>query len=82
MATHSSVLAWRIPGTGEPGELPSMGSQSRTRLKRLSSSTVSVTLRIIRRVACNGFEDILNDPSKSELIGELHLMAEYKLGLL
>ena len=26
MATHSSVLAWRIPGTGEPGVLPSMGS--------------------------------------------------------
>ena len=26
MATHSSVLAWRIPGTGEPGELPSMVS--------------------------------------------------------
>ena len=25
-ATHSSVLAWRVPGTGEPGELPSMGS--------------------------------------------------------
>ena len=25
MATHSSVLAWRIPGTGEPGELLSMG---------------------------------------------------------
>ena len=25
MATHSSVLAWRIPGTGEPGALPSMG---------------------------------------------------------
>ena len=25
MATHSSVLAWRTPGTGEPGELPSMG---------------------------------------------------------
>ena len=37
MATHSSVLAWRIPGTGEPGGLPSMGSQSQTRLKRLSS---------------------------------------------
>ena len=36
MATHSSVLAWRIPGMGEPGAapsawgLPSMGSQSRT----------------------------------------------------
>ena len=26
MATHSSILAWRIPGTGEPGGLPSMGS--------------------------------------------------------
>ena len=26
MATHSSVLAWRIPGTVEPGGLPSMGS--------------------------------------------------------
>ena len=25
MATHSSVLAWRIPGTGEPGGLPSLG---------------------------------------------------------
>ena len=28
MATHSSVLAWRIPGTGEPGGLPSMGSDT------------------------------------------------------
>ena len=28
MATHSSVLAWRIPGTGEPGGLPSVGSHS------------------------------------------------------
>ena len=26
MATHSSILAWRIPGTQEPGGLPSMGS--------------------------------------------------------
>ena len=26
MATHSGVLAWRIPGMGEPGGLPSMGS--------------------------------------------------------
>ena len=38
--THSSVLAWRIPGTGEPGGLSSLGShKSRTRLKRLSSSS-------------------------------------------
>ena len=40
MATHSSVLAWRIPGTGEPGGLPSMESHSQTRLKRLSSSSM------------------------------------------
>ena len=26
MATHSTILAWRIPGTAEPGGLPSMGS--------------------------------------------------------
>ena len=41
MATHSSVLAWRIPGTGEPGGLPDVYgvAQSRTRPKRLSSSS-------------------------------------------
>ena len=40
MATHSSVLAWRIPGTGEPWWAAVYGvAQSRTRLKRLSSSS-------------------------------------------
>ena len=37
--THASALAWRLPWTEEPGGLQSMGSQSRTRLKRLSSSS-------------------------------------------
>ena len=32
MVTHSSVLAWKIPWTEEPGGLQSMGSQSQTRL--------------------------------------------------
>ena len=32
MATHSSILAWRIPCTEEPGGLQSMVSQSQTRL--------------------------------------------------
>ena len=43
MATHSSVLAWRIPETGEPGGLPDVYgvAQSRTRLKQLSSSSSS-----------------------------------------
>ena len=40
MATHSSLLAWRIPGTGESGGLSSVGSPGRTRLKRLSSSSI------------------------------------------
>ena len=48
MATHSSVLAWRIPGTGEPGGLLSMGSHRGTRLKRLSSSS-SCTLKKERK---------------------------------
>ena len=38
MATHSSVLAWRIPGTGEPGGLPSMGLH-RVRHDRSDSSS-------------------------------------------
>ena len=49
MATHSSVLAWRIPGTGEPGGLPSAVygvEHSRTRLMRLSSSSSSVYMSI------------------------------------
>ena len=39
MATHSSVLAWRIPGTEEPGGLPSMGSHRETQLTKLCSSS-------------------------------------------
>ena len=42
MASHSSVLAWRIPGTGEPGGLPSVGSYSLTQLKQLSGSSSSI----------------------------------------
>ena len=60
MATHSSILAWRIPGTEEPGGLPSMGSQSRTRLKRLSSSSSSST---------NGKESACNAGDQSSIPG-------------
>ena len=37
MATHSSILAWRIPWTQEAGRLQSIGSQSQTQLKLLST---------------------------------------------
>ena len=46
MATHSSVLAWRIPGTGEPGGLLSMGSHSSIDLSNCRSySCVLTTIR-------------------------------------
>ena len=38
MATHSSILAWRIPGTEEPVGLPSMWSQSQTRRTQLAAA--------------------------------------------
>jgi len=39
MAAHSSILAWRILWTEEPGGLLSMGSHSQTRLKQVSMQT-------------------------------------------
>ena len=50
MAPHSSVLAWRIPGTGEPGGLPSMGLH---RVKHDWSDLAAA--------ACNGIENNLPD---------------------
>ena len=58
MATHSSVLAWRIPGMGEPGGLPSMGSHrvghawsdlaaAAAALKKNSVSFTHVSQRVI-----------------------------------
>ena len=40
IATHSSMLAWRIPWTEGPGGLQSMGSQSQTRLMQACTATV------------------------------------------
>ena len=47
MATLSSVLAWRIPWTEEPGGPQSMGSQSQTRLKRLGTQNKHKELKRI-----------------------------------
>ena len=49
MATHSSILAWRIPWTEEPGELKSMGSQSQTQLKRLSTQAHHLGRALVSR---------------------------------
>ena len=52
MATHSSVLAWRIPGTGEPSGLPSLGSHrvghDRSDLAAVSSSSSSSSMVCMR----------------------------------
>ena len=49
MATHSSVLAWRIPGTGEPGGLTSMGSHrvghDRSDLAAAAAVQIAASLR-------------------------------------
>ena len=53
MATHSSVIAWRIPGMGEPGGLLSMGvTQGWKQLKQLSSNNIF-------KIICKGF--VLNN---------------------
>ena len=44
MATHSSILAWRIPWTDEPGRLQSMGvTKSQTQLSNLHLLTATIT---------------------------------------
>ena len=50
MATHSSVLAWRIPGTGEPGGLPSLGSH---RLDDWSDLAAAVSLKSPHLTFCH-----------------------------
>ena len=42
MATHSSILAWKIPWMEEPGGLQSLGSQSRTRLSDFTFKSLLV----------------------------------------
>ena len=46
MAIHSSILAWRIPWSEEPGRLQSMGSQSRTQLRDFSFTSLSPQIGI------------------------------------
>ena len=46
MATHSSTLAWRIPGTEKPGRLQSMGLSSLTRLSDYHSSLCLYSLKL------------------------------------
>ena len=58
MATHSSVLAWRIPGTGEPGGLPSMGSH-RVRHNRSDLAAAAAAVGEYRKCLVNVCVNVL-----------------------
>ena len=59
MATHSSVLAWRIPGREEPGGLQSMRSH-RVRLNRRMSASTSTSITEM-------FSSLLRVPGETEI---------------
>ena len=52
MATHSSILAWNIPRTEEPGGLQSIGSQSQTRLSNETTATRNI-IKILEKQVSN-----------------------------
>ena len=52
MATHSGVLAWRIPGMAKPGGLPSMGSH-RVGHDRSDLAAAAATAKVVFRGKCN-----------------------------
>ena len=46
MANHSNTLAWKIPWTGEPGRLQTIGSQSQTQVSDFTSSSTYIYIYI------------------------------------
>ena len=68
MTTHSSILAWRIPWTEEPGRLQSMGLQSQTRLERLS--------REQRLIISDTPQELLSHGGKWDSRGSVNLSAQ------
>ena len=49
MTTHSNILAWRIPGTEEPGKLQSMGLQKSDMTQQLNHYTMGLLPKILLR---------------------------------
>ena len=52
MAAHSSILAWKIPWTEEPDRLPSMGSQSQTRLSDFTFMSIELVMPSNHLIFC------------------------------
>ena len=83
MATHSSVLAWRIPWTEEPGRLQSMGSQQSDTTERLSTHT-HVFLTVLGLQCWVGFSPVTGSRGYSRavvfrLLTAVPLLAEHGL---
>ena len=69
MATHSRILAWRIPWTEEPGELQSMGSQELDTTERLTLSH----FHLLSNDTVNLLAERFSSDTKTELIYSLHI---------
>ena len=67
MATHSSVLAWRIPGTGEPGGLPCMGSH-RVRHNGSNLAAAAAAETILSKTICYMEQALSSSPEKEMII--------------
>ena len=71
MATHSSVLAWRIPGTAEPGGLPSMESHS------TESDTTEAIQQQQQQIGITTLEYYFSVYTKPELKLSVHLIRHF-----
>ena len=76
MTTHSSVLAWRIPGTGEPGGLPSMGSH---RVRQDWSDLAAAAVKTEKAMAPHSKYSCLENPWTGEP-GRLQSMGSRRVG--
>ena len=66
MATHSSVIAWRIPETGEPGWLPSMGSHR----VRHDQSNLAVAIYVPETSKENAFNEQCKEVEENNRMGK------------
>ena len=67
MATHSSILAWKIPRTEEPGRLQSMESQSRTRLSDFTFFLFFMMLALLNQSKTRGLYHVCSDQNALNL---------------
>ena len=67
MATHSSVLAWRIPGTGEPGGLPLWGRTESDTTEATRQQQQQQQNEDVEEGVCEGMNDTVSPPGGSQI---------------